>query len=459
MKNLSLEKIAEACHGRLVFSKEQPEKEVEDITIDSRTVKVGSLFVAIKGERVDGHAFLKDVFEKGAMAALVEDLPEELPGPCIQVASCLQAIKDLAEFYLQGLDLKVVGITGSVGKTSTKEMIAQVLSEKYQVLATAGNFNNEIGLPLTIFRIRDEHEVAVLEMGISDFGEMSRLAKIARPDIAVITNIGICHLENLKTRDGILKAKTEIFDYMKEDGLVVLNGDDDKLSTVKEVKGRVPYFFSLEEKQASVYATKVESLGLDGMKASICTECGSFEAKIQIPGIHNVQNALAATQIGLLLGLSLDEIKSGIEKAKTIKGRTNLIHCTDGKIVIDDCYNANPVSMKEALNVLDLALGRKIAVLGDMGELGTNEAELHYEVGEHLAGTQIDVVFCAGTLMKELADAVEKYAPEKQIFYFKEKEEMKKELYRFTKAGDAILVKASHFMGFEEIVSDLQKSK
>ena len=218
MKNLTLEHIAQACKGIYKGSEADKTREVTGIYTDSRKVREGSLFVPIKGARADGHDFIEGVMEKGALATLSEKDLGERPYPYIQVESSLQAVKDIAEYYLKQLQIPVVGITGSVGKTSTKEMIASVLSQKYKVLKTQGNFNNELGLPLTVFDLRDEHEMAVLEMGISDFGEMHRLAKIARPDTCVITNIGLCHLEFLKSRDGILKAKTEIFDFLREDG-------------------------------------------------------------------------------------------------------------------------------------------------------------------------------------------------------------------------------------------------
>lgn len=263
MKNLTLEHIAEACGGIYRGTEEQKKEEVTCIFTDSRKAEKGGLFVPIKGARADGHAFIEQVMKQGALATLSEKDLGEQPYPYIQVKSSLTAVKDIAEYYLKQLSIPVVGITGSVGKTSTKEMIAAVLSQKYNTLKTQGNFNNELGLPLTVFRLRDEHEMAVLEMGISDFGEMHRLAKIARPDTCVITNIGLCHLEFLKSRDGILKAKTEIFDYLREDGHILLNGDDDKLVTVQEVKGIQPVFFGIENHQG-IWADEIKPEGLKG---------------------------------------------------------------------------------------------------------------------------------------------------------------------------------------------------
>lgn len=461
MKNMTLENIEKACGGRYIGTEAEKKAEVLGVVIDSRQVESGYLFVAIPGEKVDGHKFIPDVFAKGAAAVLSEQQLEDPAGPYILVESTTKALRDLAEYYRKSLDIKVVGITGSVGKTSTKEMIASVLSEKYRVLKTEGNFNNEIGLPLTIFKIRAEHEVAVLEMGISEFGEMHRLATMANPDICVITNIGLCHLENLKTRDGILKAKTESFAHLKKDGIAILNGDDDKLSTIRQVGDKEPVFYGMEEKmeyredaKKSVYATGVENLGLYGMQARIHTPEGERDVRIPIPGEHNVYNALAATAVGLSLGLSLDQISSGILKAKTIGGRTNLLN-TGSMTVIDDCYNANPVSMKASIDVLATAEGRKIAVLGDMGELGENEKKLHYEVGEYLAKKEIDVLFCAGELSEEIAKAAQKESKTCEVYYFKTRDALLEQLLPFLKKGDTVLVKASHFMEYPKIVKAL----
>lgn len=461
MKNMTLENIEKACGGRYIGTEAEKKTEVLGVVIDSRQVESGYLFVAIPGEKVDGHKFIPDVFAKGAAAVLSEQQLEDPAGPYILVESTTKALRDLAEYYRKSLDIKVVGITGSVGKTSTKEMIASVLSEKYKVLKTEGNYNNEIGLPLTIFKIRAEHEVAVLEMGISEFGEMHRLATMANPDICVITNIGLCHLENLKTRDGILKAKTESFEHLKKDGIAILNGDDDKLSTIRQVGDKEPVFYGMEEKmeyredaKKSVYATGVENLGLYGMQARIHTPEGERDVRIPIPGEHNVYNALAATAVGLSLGLSLDQISSGILKAKTIGGRTNLLN-TGSMTVIDDCYNANPVSMKASIDVLATAEGRKIAVLGDMGELGENEKKLHYEVGEYLAKKEIDVLFCAGELSEEIAKAAQKESKTCEVYYFKTRDALLEQLLPFLKKGDTVLVKASHFMEYPKIVKAL----
>lgn len=454
MKNLTLENIAKVCGGVYVGSPEKKEQEVQGIVTDSRKVEEGFLFVPIKGARVDAHDFIDGVMEKGALCTLTERELGEKSFPYIKVNSSLQAVKDIAEFYLKQLSIPVVGITGSVGKTSTKEMIAAVLEEKYNVLKTKGNFNNELGVPLTVFGLRPDHEIAVLEMGISDFGEMHRLAKIARPDTCVITNIGLCHLEFLKSRDGILKAKTEIFDFLESDGHVILNGDDDKLITVRDVKGIKPLFFGVDNHQG-VWADEIESKGLKGISCRIHAGEESFKVLIPIPGRHMVYNALAGTAVGLTYGMNMEEIKKGIESLQSLSGRFHIIE-TGNRTIVDDCYNANPVSMKTSLDVLQDALGRRVAILGDMGELGKEEVEMHREVGVYAAARDIDKIICVGELAGDMAEAARLAAPTKDIVHFAEKESLLEALPEMIRDGDTILVKASHFMEFEKVVEMLK---
>ncbi len=452
MKAMSLREIITAVGGKFFGDESKLSLEATGVAIDSRKVLEGYLFVPLKGARVDGHTFIPQVMENGALCTLTE---QELLGathPYILVSSCEQALKDLAEHYRKALDIKVVGITGSVGKTSTKEMIASVLSQKYNVLKTAGNFNNEIGLPLTIFNIRGEHEVAVLEMGISDFGEMHRLAKMARPDICVITNIGLCHLENLVDRDGILKAKTEMFDYMQPGASLILNGDDDKLITVKE-KGYTPLYFGLSD-NLDAYATDIRSLSLQGTACTLHLGDKALHVTIPIPGHHMVYNALAGALVGQKLGLDAKEIKAGIEALVPVSGRNNMI-ATESLLIIDDCYNANPVSTCASLDVLATADSRKVAILGDMFELGEKEKELHFGVGAHAAEKGIDIVICIGTLSEETAKGVA--FKEGKAIHFATKAEFLEKGMALLQKGDTVLVKASHGMEFPEIVDKLQE--
>ena len=448
-------RIAEVCGGIYHGTKETGIREIESITTDSRQAAEGCLFVAVKGERVDGHDFIPSVFEKGAACVVCEREPEHPSGSWIQVKSSLQAIKDMAEFYRKQLDIQVVGITGSVGKTSTKEVIASVLSEKYRLLKTLGNFNNELGLPLTVFRLREEHQIAVLEMGISDFGEMHRLSKIARPDVCVITNIGQCHLEYLKDRDGVLRAKSEIFDFMQPEGRIVLNGDDDKLSAVQEVKGVNPLFFGVESGR-EIYADEIEPRGLKGIRCRIHAGEESFGVQIPIPGFHMVLNALAATAVGISMGLTTEQVKSGIEKLQSLGGRFHMIEKGD-MLIIDDCYNANPVSMKASLDVLKDAERRTVAVLGDTFELGENEASLHREVGVYAGEKGINLLICTGELSSHMAEAAIRAGGCETVVHVPNLERLMEVLPRLVQGDDTILVKASHGMHFEKVVELLSE--
>lgn len=462
MKNLTLENITKACGGQYIGPEENLKKEINGAVIDSRQVEADYLFIATKGARVDGHSFIPAVFEKGALCVIAErELSAEEIGKenasIIVVKDSFQALKDIATFYRQQLSTKIIGITGSVGKTSTKEMMAGVLSAKYSVLKTLGNFNNEVGLPLTVLRIRQE-EVAVLEMGISDFGEMSRLTAIARPDICVITNIGQCHLENLGTRDGILKAKTEIFEGLSDEGYAVLNGEDDKLITVKDVHGKSPLFFGDD----SCYATDIVSKGLLGTCAKLHLldasgqEIMVVNADISVPGGHQVINALAAFRVANLLGLTKEEIEAGIAKVEAIGGRNHIIQGSHYTI-IDDCYNANPVSMKASLDLLSLAKGRKVAILGDMFELGTDSDVLHASVGEYLDTSKADVLICIGENAEHIFNGAKDFSGMKYYFVSKDAFLAEKPKETILQDGDNVLLKASHGMAFETLIPVLSE--
>lgn len=468
MRNMTLRNIAQAVGGTLHMEGAAADvsadcAEALGVVLDSRKVEKDFIFVATVGERVDGHSFIDSVFEMGALGVVCEKAPQNPKGAYILVKDSFQALKDMAEFYLSGLDVKVVGITGSVGKTSTKEFVAGVLSKGFKVQKTEGNFNNEVGLPLTVLKIREDCEAAVLEMGISDFGEMHRLSKIAKPDICVITNIGQCHLENLGTRDGILKAKTEIFDYMKENAGICLNGDDDRLATVTEVKGIKPLFFG-SDSRCGVYADEYENKGLDGSSVMIHINTenarADFKAEIPLPGGHMVYNALAATAVGTLMGLDADRIRQGISEVEPVGGRSHIIH-GERFTVIDDCYNANPVSMKAALDLLtmsDLNVSpRRVAVLGDMFELGKNERALHAEIGRYAGNSDIHVLICVGDLCKSMYEAaISVENINQKVYYFADKESMLCELEGILRDKDTVLVKASHSMHFEEVVAWLE---
>ncbi len=471
LQNMTLENIAKACGGQLCCEPRQRTQEITGAVLDSRQVSEGMLFFATVGERVDGHRFIRDVFAKGALCVISQKTPEALQeeygfamedlGAYILVEDSLRALKQIAAYYRSTLTIPIVGITGSVGKTSTKEYIAGVLSAKYRVLKTEGNFNNEIGVPLTLLRIRREHQAAVVEMGISDFGEMHRLSEMVRPNICVITNIGQCHLENLKTRDGILQAKSEMFDYMDPKGEVCLNGEDDKLAGLKSVKGRPVHFFGLGGNPAEeVYATDIVSRGLFGSEAVLHmpSEDGSlcdFKVQVTQPGIHMVQNSAAAACVGRLLGLTREEICAGIASVAPVSGRSHLI-AADKYTLIDDCYNANPVSMKAAIDLLNMADTYKVAILGDMYELGENSAAMHGEVGAYAARAGIDRIICIGEHASELYRQA--LAQGGEAHYFAAKQEfLERGPQELLPRGCTVLIKASHGMGFVQLVEELQK--
>ena len=351
MKDMTLERIAACCGGTYHGSKEAEKQEVTGIAIDSRKVTKGGLFIPICGERVDGHSFIPQVMEQGALCTLSEHPLEEAYQPYIEVASTTDALKKIAACYRQILGIPVVGITGSVGKTSTKEMIASVLGEKYHVHKTAGNFNNEIGLPLTVFGLTEEHEAAVLEMGISDFGEMHRLAEIANPDICVITNIGQCHLENLGTRDGILRAKTEVFAHLRGPKTVILNGDDDKLSTVTEVEGKAPILYTKTEdtrENVHAYASDIVPLGMEGIRMTLHLYGESQTVTIPIPGEHNIYNALAAIALADLFAIPRDKTAKALAGFHGTDRRFEYKGCLNGFTIIDD-YAHHPSEITATL--------------------------------------------------------------------------------------------------------------
>ena len=451
MRHFTIQQFTESCGGTFYGPAELLEKEIQGVVVDSHLIKEDYLFVATVGERVDGHRFIPDVYEKGAVCALSQQKLKHPAGPYILVESTFQALKDAAEAYRKTLDIPVIGITGSVGKTSTKEMIAAVLEQKYNVLKTPGNFNNEIGLPLTLFMIDTCHEVAVLEMGMNHFGEMHRLSKMARPDICVLTNIGVAHLEFLGSRDGILKAKSEIFDYASDNVQVFVNGDDDKLITLKDRA----VTFGLDASHP-VRADQTENLGLEGMQCCIHISGHSIPVSIPLPGTHMIYNAMAGACVGDALGLAPEQIKAGIEALKPLSGRSNLIH-TPRYILLDDCYNANPVSMCAMLDVLEHSRTRKVAILGDMGELGEEEQSLHGTVGAHLKDLHIDLVITIGPLSEAIHETGLTSAPQTQFLHFTDREQFLAESENILQEKDSILIKASHYMGFEHIVETLKE--
>ena len=444
MKPITLKEIATSCSGQL-FGDENVN--VTSIVTDSRQVKSGTMFAAIKGERVDGHRFIEQCINSGAVCALVEDKPQ-IDCNYILADSTLTALKKIAEYYRSLFSIPFIGITGSVGKTSTKEMISSVVSQKFSVHKTQGNFNNELGVPLTLFGLEESHEIAVIEMGISGFSEMTRLATMVRPDISVITNIGYCHLENLIDLDGVLKAKTEMLEFLHPNGRMFFCGDDEKLYTVKEHNGIKTNFYGFDDKN-EYKAQIIETDLLKGILCRLHLKSGVIECTVPSVESHMVSNAMCAAAIGEHLGMTLEQIKRGIESYKTVGSRSNVIRKADITL-IDDCYNANPTSVRASVSSLAKFEGRKVAVIGDMKELGKNENELHFDTGKFIKDKGIDVVVAVGELCKHLFDGADKNG-----YYFETVEECCNNITDIIKKGDTVLVKASHSMHFDKIVEKL----
>ncbi len=452
---LTLEHVCKACHGEYHGDPSLLQKQIENVTTDSRQVIKGSLFIALKGARADGHDFIESCLAAGAYCCLSERPVQTDKGAVIVVDSTFQALRDIAAYYRKTLKIPVIGITGSVGKTGTKDMVASVLSQKYKVHKTEKNYNNDIGLPQTILKIRPEHEIAVLEMGINHFGEMRVLGEIARPDVVVMTNVGPCHLENLIDLQGVLKAKSEVFDTMPPEGTAILNGDEPPLCEVPSVNGKPPVFFGFKS-SLDWYADQYRPLGTEDAACVLHHEGHAIPVTLHAPGRHMVYHALAAAAVGHRFGLSDAQIAEGISAIRPENGRNGLIR-TGSLAIIDSCYNANPVSMKGAVDILSVYPGRKVCILGDMFELGDDSKALHYSVGQYIAGKQIDLLITIGDLAKEIARGASADTA-LQIQSYQTKEALIKALPLLIRAKDTILLKASHGMHFEEIIPYLQSA-
>jgi len=430
--------------------KTKDEAVITSVSTDTRKIREGSLFVCLKGERFDAHDFINDAVERKA-AAIVSEKDVACSVPVLRVESTHKALLDIAGMYREKFDIPVVGLTGSVGKTTTKEMIWCVMNEKFNTLKTQGNLNNEIGLPTTLFTLDESTEAAVIEMGMNHFGEISRLTNTAKPTLAVITNIGVSHIEFLGSRDGILKAKCEIFEGMKPGSFAVLNGDDDKLITVKNDSLKIVYY-GIENENCFVRACDIRQ---NGLNTTFTVKYGSSSQKVTIPtvGLHNVYDALAAFTVGICHEIEPERIAEGLSKY-TPAGMRQRVKNINGITVVEDCYNASPDSQKAAVDTL-LALGgkRKIAVLGDMLELGESSPELHASVGRYVSEKSIDMLFTYGELSKNTASAVTN--PKTDCFSFDSKDELTEKLLETLEEGDVVLFKASRGMKLEEVINKL----
>lgn len=455
MQILTVKDIIKATRGELIAKpKHTAGIEIDEITIDSRNVREGALFVPLLGEKADGHDYINSALKHGASASLTsKDIKLTAEGTVIRVADTRKALGDIARFYKEKYPVKSVAITGSVGKTTTKDLVYAVLAERFNTRKTPNNFNNDLGVPLTIFGIEAEHEMAVIEMGMNHFGEIEYLAGIAKPDIAIITNIGMSHVENLGSQEGIFKAKMEIAKQFGENNTLYVNGDDELLGTLQSSSYKVVKFGL--DRENDVYAKDVESRGLKGVEFTVVHSGGEFRARVTQPGIHNVYNALAAVCAGLNFGMSNEEIAAGLENCVYTSQRLEIID-HNGIEIINDCYNSSPDSIRAALKVQQLSdKPRRVAILGDVLEMGKYAPKAHYELGSDVVGAGVELLITAGENAARLAEGA-RAAGMQDVHSFKTTDEAVSALGELIREGDSVLVKASHGMKFIKITEALK---
>jgi UDP-N-acetylmuramoyl-tripeptide--D-alanyl-D-alanine ligase len=433
--------------------------EIHGVTIDTRKIEKGNLFIPFKGEKTDGHQFVEDALSKGAAAALwqkdVPNPPENLP--IIIVEDTLTALQELARSYRSELDVKVIGITGSNGKTTTKDMVTKLLALQYKVQKTEGNFNNHIGLPLTVLGIENDTEMVVLEMGMSSRGEIEFLTKLARPNVVVITNVGESHLLDLGSREGIAKAKLEIISGLQANGLIVYYGDEPLLSEpMKEYEGDASIQTFGRSGKNTIYPILIDQNN-NGSSFKINDNDTLFE--LPVLGVHNILNAMPAMLVAHYFGIPYERMNEGLSTLKLTNMRMELVEGEKGEKIINDAYNASPTSMKAAIDLVTNMNGyeKKILVLGDMLELGPQEQSFHYEIGKSIDGSNIDYVFTYGKLGKFIGEGARNSLPEDHVFSFLEKEDLIEEIKTYTDENTLVLVKASRGMRLEEVVKAIQK--
>lgn len=450
LKTMTIAMAAAVCGGRLVGTA-VPDAPIGRAVIDSRAVEPGDLFVAYRGEKTDGHRYIPTAWEKGAVCALAEYLPEGAEGPAILVDDVQRALEQIAAAYRRTLSLPVIGITGSVGKTTAKEMIASVLSQHFRVLKTEGNHNNQIGVPMTLSRIEREHEIAVVEMGISGFGEMTLLAEMAKPTIAVFTMIGRAHLEFLHDLDGVLRAKTEMIALMPDDGVVIVNGDNEQL---KKLSCRQKLLrFGLGE-DCDVRAADVTLTPAGETRCRILFEGRSILVSIPAYGRQMIYAALEGAAVGLVMGMTDAEIAAGIAAYQTV-GRRSAITDTGFVTLVDDSYNANPESMRCAMDSLLQLPGRHVCLLADMLEMGPDSTQMHRDLGVYAAEKGIDLLACCGPLSRQMAAAAGEHGA--KAVWYPTAEELIAALPALLQKGDRVLVKASLGMHMERAAEAVKK--
>lgn len=444
MKAFTLQEAAAA----LGLPQMQAQATLADVCTDTRKIQPGSLFVCLRGERFDGHSFASQAAQLGA-AALLVDHPVDADVPQLVVTDTGKALLQLAGWYRRRFQLPVVGLTGSVGKTTTKEFIALVLGAKYNTLKTQGNLNNEIGVPQMLFRLEDSHTAAVIEMGMNHFGEISRLTRAVAPTVGLITNIGVSHIENLGSRAGILQAKLEILEGMAPDAPLIVNMDNDMLRTVK-LGDRPLLTFAIDDQSADFTATDIAE---QGSTTTFTVHHSTFTQPVTIPtvGIHNVYNALAAMAVGYVTGVNPAAAASALANYVPAGMRQNLVQ-VGGVQVIEDCYNASPDSMRAALQTLGkLPVHRRYAVLGAMLELGDYAKEAHTQVGKMAAENGIDGVLAYGADAAYIVEAA-KQAGLENARLFDTKEALAQSLAQQVQPGDGVLFKGSRGMHLEDVM-------
>ena len=455
MQPMTVQEIAAAAGG--VWKNPRADAPaVSAVSTDSRNLESGCLFVPWVGTRFDGHDYIEQALEGGAAGCLCARLPEKLRPDrfYIQVPDTRLALRALASAYRDRFAVPLIQITGSVGKTTTKEMLAAVLGARLRVYKTPGNFNNDIGTPLTLLGLTPEHQAAVIETGMNHFGEIRYLGEMVRPDIAVISNIGDAHVEFLGSREGILQAKCEILENLRPQGLLVLNGDDPLLNTVQAPFRTVRCG---QSERCQVRITELSDHGVEGITCTVTTERDVYRLSIPAPGEHMAYSASMAVAVGEELGLSREEIIRGVGAYEPAGSRMRVVRLPDGRLILDDCYNANPQSVTAALEVLaKTECGRKAAVLGDMGELGSLTDQAHYNMGALAAMLGVDFVAAIGEKAARIADGAAESGG--SVLHFATKEEALPELKARLGPDTAMLVKASRAMRFDWLVERLEKA-
>jgi len=451
MSFLTPKEISDITGGKYIGDESMRNNRISGVVSDSNDVSAGNLFLCIRGSRVDGHDFATDAINAGAACILAERDIQDTRVPYILVESTLPAIQLIAKHYREKFKIPIIGITGSVGKTTTKEMVSAMLGIKFNVLNTIKNRNNELGVALTLLSLDYSHEIAVIEMGISDFGDMSRLAQMVQPDIFIITEIGYSHLDNLGDLNGVLRAKTETFDFMKPDGIAIINGDNELLSNFDPGIRKITFGFG---KQNEFYTENINPVCVESVKCDIINNNNRLSLAVPAYGIQIVMAALAATAVGRLFELNDDDIVCGIESYTPVDGRANIIN-TGFITLIDDCYNANPNSVRAAVQSLSELQMRRVAILGDMLGLGKQADELHREAGEFIAKHSIDILLCCGEKAFYMYDSFRSVS-KTDALYFPDKKSLMEALPELIKKDDVVLVKASNAMQFEEILESLK---